>query len=108
MTKVENNGKNKRKGRGLKIALIILLLIIVIIAAIFGGAYWYVEDKLGKMQQVKISDEELQINNEVEESLSGYRNIAIFGVDSRSSNLGKGNRSDCIIIASINEKTKEV
>lgn len=108
MAKVENNGKNKRKGRGLKIALIILLLIIVIIAAIFGGAYWYVEDKLGKMQQVKISDEELQINNEVEESLSGYRNIAIFGVDSRSSNLGKGNRSDCIIIASINEKTKEV
>ena len=103
-----NNGKNKRKGRGLKIALIILLLIIVIIAAIFGGAYWYVEDKLGKMQQVKISDEELQINDEVEESLSGYRNIAIFGVDSRSSNLGKGNRSDCIIIASINEKTKEV
>ena len=60
------------------------------------------------MQQVKISDEELQINDEVEESLSGYRNIAIFGVDSRSSNLGKGNRSDCIIIASINEKTKEV
>ncbi len=108
MAKVENNGKNKRKARGLKIALIILLLIIVIIAAIFGGAYWYVEDKLGKMQQVKISDEELQINNEVEESLSGYRNIAIFGVDSRSSNLGKGNRSDCIIIASINEKTKEV
>ena len=108
MAKVENNGKNKRKGRGLKIALIILLLTIVIIAAIFGGAYWYVEDKLGKMQQVKISDEELQINNEVEESLSGYRNIAIFGVDSRSSNLGKGNRSDCIIIASINEKTKEV
>lgn len=108
MAKVENNEKNKRKGRGLKIALIILLLIIVIIAAIFGGAYWYVEDKLGKMQQVKISDEELQINDEVEESLSGYRNIAIFGVDSRSSNLGKGNRSDCIIIASINEKTKEV
>ena len=108
MAKVENNGKNKRKGRGLNIALIILLLIIVIIAAIFGGAYWYVEDKLGKMQQVKISDEELQINDEVEESLSGYRNIAIFGVDSRSSNLGKGNRSDCIIIASINEKTKEV
>ncbi len=108
MAKVENNGKNKRKGRGLKITLIILLLIMVIIAAMFGGAYWYVEDKLGKMQQVKISDEELQINNEVEESLSGYRNIAIFGVDSRSSNLGKGNRSDCIIIASINEKTKEV
>ncbi len=108
MAKIENNGKNKRKGRGLKIALIILLLILVIIAAIFGGAYWYVEDKLGKMQQVKISDEELQINDEVEESLSGYRNIAIFGVDSRSSNLGKGNRSDCIIIASINEKTKEV
>ena len=38
-------------------------------------------------------------------NLIGYRNIAIFGVDSRSDDYGVGNRSDCIIIASINNET---
>ena len=44
----------------------------------------------------------------VEAALVDYRNIAIFGVDSRDNNLDKGNRSDCIIIASMNNKTKEI
>lgn len=108
MSRIEKNKQNKKKGKALKIILIILLFIIVIIAAVFAGGYWYVNDKLGKMQQVEIKDEDLNIDEKVEENLTGYRNIAIFGVDSRSSNLGKGNRSDCIIIASINNKTKEV
>lgn len=108
MSRVEKNKQNKKKGKALKIILIILLFIIVIIAAVFAGGYWYVNDKLGKMQQVEIKDEDLNIDEKVEENLTGYRNIAIFGVDSRSSNLGRGNRSDCIIIASINNQTKEV
>ena len=108
MSRVEKNKQTKKKGKALKIILIILLFIIVIIAAVFAGGYWYVNDKLGKMQQVEIKDEDLNIDEKVEENLTGYRNIAIFGVDSRSSNLGRGNRSDCIIIASINNQTKEV
>ena len=48
------------------------------------------------------------VSSQVEENLSGYRNIALFGIDSRDSSLGRGNRSDCIIIASINNETKEV
>ena len=72
---------------------------------------------IGKLDQ-KIDNVEKRLNEridkveinlkKVEENLTGYRNIAIFGVDSRSSNLGRGNRSDCIIIASINNQTKEV
>lgn len=103
-----NIKKNKKSRKGLKIFGIILLIIILIIAGVIAGGAWYVGDKFGKMQQVDINEEDLDIDEKVEESLSGYRNIAIFGVDSRSSNLGKGNRSDCIIIASINNKTKEV
>lgn len=104
-----NNTKgNKKSRKGLKIFGIIVLILVLIIAGILGGAYWYINDKLGKIQQVEIKEEELNIDTQVEENLSGYRNIAIFGVDSRSSNLGRGNRSDCIIIASINNKTKEV
>lgn len=103
-----NIKKNKKSRKGLKIFGIILLIIILIIAGVIAGGAWYVGDKFGKMQQVDINEEDLDIDEKVKESLSGYRNIAIFGVDSRSSNLGKGNRSDCIIIASINNKTKEV
>jgi len=92
----------------LKIILVLLIVVIILAAAILGGAYWYVNNKLSKMQQVEIEEEELQIDEQVEENLTGYRNIAIFGVDSRDSDFGKGNRSDCIIIASINNATKEV
>ena len=100
--------KPKKKRKGLKIFGIIVLTLVIIIAGVVGGAYWYITDKLGKMQQVVISEEELDIDTQVEENLSGYRNIALFGVDSRDDNLGKGNRSDCIIIASLNNKTKEI
>ena len=38
----------------------------------------------------------------------GYRNIALFGVDARDGDLGKGTRSDTIMIASINMDTHEI
>ncbi len=100
--------KPKKKRKGLKIFGIVVLTLVIIIAGVLGGAYWYIADKFGKMQQVAINEEELNIDTQVEENLSGYRNIALFGVDSRDDNLGRGNRSDCIIIASINNKTKEI
>ena len=97
---------NKKKA--LKIIGIVMLVLVVIILAVLTGAYIFVQQKIGKMQTIKIDEEELSISEHVEEKLSGYRNIAIFGVDSRSNNLEKGNRSDCIIIASLNNKTGEI
>ena len=41
-------------------------------------------------------------------NMNGYTNIALFGVDSRDTNLGKGARTDTIMIASLNNKTGEV
>ncbi len=96
--------KKNKKGKALKIIAIILLVLIIVIAGIGVGGYSYIVSKLNKMQQVDINVDELDVNEE----LKGYRNIALFGVDSRDSNLGRGNRSDCIIIASINQKTKDV
>ena len=109
--KILQKGKNKNKSKKvtvLRVILIILLILIIMAIAVIGAAYWYINDKIGMMQQVEINEEELGITTETEESLSGYRNIALFGVDSRADDYGKGNRSDCIIIASINNKTKEV
>ena len=100
----KNTKKNKKKHTVLKVIGIIVLILLIVIAGIGVGGYSYVVNKLNKMQQVNINVDELNVNEE----LTGYRNIALFGVDSRDSNLGRGNRSDCIIIASINEKTKDV
>lgn len=102
------NKKIKKKRKGLKIFGIIVLILIIMLGAIVGAGYWFISDKFSKMQQVDINEEELNVSAQAEENLSEYRNIAIFGVDSRSNNLEQGNRSDCIIIASINNNTKEI
>lgn len=100
--------EKKRKHRKLKIFGKIILTLIIILAVLLGTAYWYVTNKLGKMNKVNIDDADLGISTETSSNLSKYRNIAIFGVDSRSDDYGVGNRSDCIIIASINNSTGEI
>lgn len=94
------------KKKAIKVLLGILITLLIIIIAAGGTAFWYVQDKIGKMQQVKIDESQISVSEN--ENLTGYRNIAIFGVDSRADDYGKGNRSDCIIIASINNKTHDV
>lgn len=94
--------------KALKIIGIILLAIVIIIVTAILSGYFYLNSKLRQMQQVNIDENNLSVATEVEQNLTGYRNIALFGVDSRDSDLGKGNRSDCIIIASINNDTKEI
>ncbi len=100
--------KERKQKKGLKAFGIIVLVLIIILAIIIGGTFWFVNSKLGKIQQVDLNEDDLSVSADVEKNLADYRNIAIFGIDSRSDNYNKGNRSDCIIIASINNKTKEV
>lgn len=100
--------KEGKSRRGLKAFGITVLVLLIILAVIIGGSFWYISNKLGKIQRVDLDEEDLNVSAEVEANLSGYRNIAIFGIDSRQDNYDKGNRSDCIIIASINNTTKEV
>ena len=81
--------------------LIIIFILLIMCAVIFGMIY----NKISKVNIMEIKN--IEINEGVEESLKSYRNIAIFGVDARADTYSK-TRSDCIIIASINENTKEV
>lgn len=97
-----------KKRKGVKVFGIIVLILVIILVAILGGTYWFIQNKLSKLQIIDLKSEELGISSGAEASLGGYRNIAIFGVDSRNNNLDKGNRSDCIMIASMNNQTKEV
>ena len=106
------SGKEKKqkskKRKVLKIILIIFIVIVVIIAAIAAAGFTYVYSLLGKMDQEEIDLNAVSIDEAVADELSNYRNIALFGIDSREDDYGRGNRSDCIIIASINKKTNDV
>lgn len=108
----EKHNKNKTKHKKLKtfgkIVLVLAIILVILAAILLGTAYWYVNNKMGKMNKVEINDEDLGISKETSSNLSKFRNIAIFGVDSRSDDYGVGNRSDCIIIASINNSTGEI
>ena len=98
----------KRPKKKLKIFGILVLILIILLVIILGGTYWFIQDKLNKLQRVDLKEEELGVSAQAEANLANYRNIAIFGIDSREDSYEKGNRSDCIIIASLNNKTKEV
>ena len=98
----------KKKHKRLRIFLIIILIIVIIISGLVLAGYGFVNGKINKVQKENIDVEEIGINEETSKQLEGYRNIALLGIDSRADDYGLGNRSDCIIIASINEKTNEV
>ena len=99
----------EKKLSGISVFLRIVIVLILIIAIILGVAFFYVKGKLDKIQTIELpSNKDLGITETVAQNLTGYRNVAIFGVDSRSDDYGKGNRSDCIIIASINNDTGEI
>ena len=98
----------KKQRKGLKAFGITVLVLLIILAILVGGTYVFINSKLSKMQKVDLNENDLNVSAQTEEKLADYRNIAIFGVDSRDDSYDKGNRSDCIIIASINNKTKEV
>lgn len=104
----EENPKVKTKSKVLKIFLRVLLVILIIIVILAGIAAGLVADKLGKINVEEIDKTAIGISEETKEELSGYRNIALFGVDSRADDYGVGNRSDCIMIASMNQKTNDI
>ena len=59
------------------------------------------------LSQVTVQENQ-NLSAETTQKLEKFTNVALFGVDSRTGILGKGSRSDTIIIASINNETKEV
>ena len=91
-----------------KISLIIAeLLILIILAAIL-----FVVIKLSKIHKDKLNLDDITINEDLSDDtkklLSDYQTIALFGLDNRTNkSLSKG-RSDVIMLANINRKTREV
>lgn len=97
--------KKKRRKKRRRLKFLLFLEIIIILLAILFGVYHFF---FSKIQQDKINMTNVTINDFYDENIENYRNIALFGVDSQTNDLGEGNRSDAMIVASINKKTKEV
>lgn len=104
--------KGTKSSKSKKKVLLLALEVLVLVAAI---CILVIVMKFERTNtRVNIDEEDLDIHIDVaeNETMKGYRNIALFGVDSTTGSLGKDKesktRSDTIIIASINEETKEV
>lgn len=100
--------RKKKKTRN-----VVILVLEVLVLAVMLGVLWFVvkaTDKETGIQKVEIPSEEVIINEEVVENevLETYRTIALFGLDSTVGELTSNTRSDTIMIASLNNETKEV
>ena len=75
-----------------------------------GGSFFV--SKLSKIEKTKLDMDKIEVNEDISQEsqkiMKGYQTIAMFGLDNRSNgNLSQG-RSDVIMLANINNDTKEV
>lgn len=107
----EDNQKPKKKRKKSKVVFFFTMLIaeVFVLGVIF--AYAYALKQYSKIQRPDYNVEQV-LNTDLSEKklaeMRGYRNIAVFGVDSRDSSVGRGNRSDVIIICSIDQSNGEI
>lgn len=97
----------------LKSTIIIFIILIILLGFIILLLNLYVDSKLGKLKQERITNdtEELGIreaNSDESSEMSNYRNIAILGLDSRYDTYDNDYRTDCIMIVSINKNTNDI
>ena len=100
-------GRNKKRRKRKVIILIIEMLLLLILLAVL-----FVWSKFQRIERVHNIETEDVINDDLGETtqqvLKGYTNIAIFGLDNEKSGVFTSGNSDLIMIASINNDTKEV
>lgn len=104
--KMSARAKAKKKRKRILLFVGEVLLLAVMLLVLWGVT------RTEKVGYLEIPEEDIVINENVSEEqleiMKGYRNVALFGVDSTVGALTKNTRSDSIIIASINQDTKEV
>lgn len=99
--------KKRKKAKMITVAIEALILVVLLIVL-------YVLSRVELFSKVTYDEEVVkesvnELTTETLETMEEYTNIALFGLDTRQAgSLGKGNRSDTIMVASINNKTKDV
>lgn len=104
--KMSAREREKRKRKKIILFIVEIFALLLMVVVLYGVTKG---EKVGK---VDLKEEDIVINQEVKEreestKMKGYRNIALFGVDSTTGALAKNTRSDTIMIASINQDTGE-
>lgn len=104
-----NNRKRKKKKKKSR-KLLLFAFEVLFLGVLLVAAYGF--QMLNRINHDEMDVSEAGINKDLDEntkeSLEGYTNIAIFGLDNRSQGSYNGGNSDVVMIASINNKTKDV
>ena len=99
--------KKRNKAKMITFAIEALILIVLLVVL-------YVLNRTERLSKVTynktvVDNSVNELTEETLETMEQYTNIALFGLDTRQAgSLGKGNRSDTIMVASINNETKDV
>lgn len=99
--------KKRKKAKMITFAIEAVVLVVLLLVL-------YVLNRTERFSKVVFDDKVVQdsvneLTEETLETMEEYTNIALFGLDTRQAgSLGKGNRSDTIMVASINNQTKDV
>lgn len=98
--------KKRRKKRKIIIFAVEMLLLLILLAVLFVWSKYQRIDHVENIEAEDVVGDDL--GQTTQEVLKGYTNIAIFGLDNEKSGVFTAGNSDLIMIASINNDTKEV
>lgn len=97
--------ERKKKRHVIRFILEVIVLLVLAVLILIGS-------KIAKLGKGNIQVDNLVKNENIpsdeRDKMNSYRDIALFGVDSREGELESGTNSDTIMVCSINKKTGEV
>lgn len=103
------NGQKPKKNKTRRRIIITIIAEIFALLFIFGYAYVYkTYNKSPKLEFPKKEIQNQELTAEDLKKMKGYWMIAIFGVDSRSNNVGAGTHADVNMICCINQDTGDI
>lgn len=83
--------------------------VVIFFLLLLGYTVFYANNMMNELNYNDLNIEDLSINEGLSElTREKYTTIALFGLDARDVTTDRGNRSDTIIIACVNNETKEV
>lgn len=107
---MSTNTRNTRRRKKKKNKVILFAVEIIVLVALLIGLLVYsklnkVESGIGNIDKDEVN---IELDSQTAEALEGFTNIALFGLDNRQTGNYDGGNSDTIMIASIDNDTKQV
>ncbi len=99
--RVASRAKKRSRRRRRRLVLIVEILAVILLAGIA-----FVMSKYSKFDTVTINAADIDVNEGIEEE--GYQTFALFGVDSRTGDIDANTQTDTIMLAFLNNETKEI